>query len=157
MVGPLAFGVHGYGVWGGDITQEAIAAQVVIRLITGFTQSPPSSPKSGQAYMGVTSEWLTTMVAKGIGEHTGALVDEVAIGSPAEQAGIRTGDSTATFEGASYMVGGDVVVSVDGVPLTRADDLGKIVERHKADDLIPVRLWRDDQLITVMVKLAKLP
>jgi S1-C subfamily serine protease len=46
----------------------------------------------------------------------GFLVKTVAKGSPAEQAGIRGGTTTATIEGQTLVVGGDVLLAVDGIP-----------------------------------------
>lgn len=46
----------------------------------------------------------------------GFLVKTVAKGSPAEEAGIRGGTKTATIDGQTLVVGGDVLLSVDGIP-----------------------------------------
>jgi S1-C subfamily serine protease len=46
----------------------------------------------------------------------GFLVKTVAKGSPAEEAGIRGGTKTATIDGQTLVVGGDVLLAVDGIP-----------------------------------------
>jgi S1-C subfamily serine protease len=46
----------------------------------------------------------------------GFLVKTVAKGSPAEDAGIRGGTKTATIDGQTLVVGGDILLSVDGIP-----------------------------------------
>ena len=67
------------------------------------------------------------------------------------------GDSPATFDDRSYLLGGDVIVSIDGVRLTSADQVLSVVGRHRAGDVIPVRLVRDNRLMTVKVTFAALP
>ena len=65
-----------------------------------------------------------------------------------------SGCSTATHP---YGVGGDVIVSVDGVQLTERDSIQAIAARHRPGDVIPVQLWRDGRLMTVRVTLAAAP
>ena len=60
-------------------------------------------------------------------------------------------------EGTPYWLGGDILVSADGVRLTKEGQLGTIVWSHKPGDVISIRLWRDGRLMTVKAKLAALP
>jgi S1-C subfamily serine protease len=46
----------------------------------------------------------------------GYLVKTVAKGSPAEEAGLRGGTKTAVIDGETLVVGGDVLLAVDGIP-----------------------------------------
>jgi serine protease Do len=46
----------------------------------------------------------------------GFLIKTVAKGSPAEHAGIRGGTKTATIDGQTLVVGGDVLLAVEGIP-----------------------------------------
>ena len=46
----------------------------------------------------------------------GFLVKTVAKGSPAEGAGIRGGNRTAVIDGQTLVVGGDILLAVDGIP-----------------------------------------
>jgi S1-C subfamily serine protease len=150
------------GAWGyeGGVSQQALGIWWAIRDIkfTGVNELDSPAYRSGQAYLGVSSEWLTPQVARGLGEAApGALVEDVYVGSPAAKAGIQGMDSLRWFDDYTYAVGGDVIVSVGGVQLTEDRQLGTIVGRHKPGDVIPVRLWRGDQLMTVKVKLAAAP
>ena len=61
------------------------------------------------------------------------------------------------FDGDTYWIGGDVIISVDGVQLTENDSIQAIAERHKVDDVIPVQLWRGGQLMTIQVRLTAAP
>ena len=59
----------------------------------------------------------------------GFLVKAVAKGSPAEGMGIKGGSKTATVDGQSLVVGGDIILAVDGIPINTAADLANIRER----------------------------
>jgi S1-C subfamily serine protease len=81
------------------------------------------------AYLGIKTEDLTPAVAKkfGYAARRGALVDVVNPGSAAEKAGIEAGTRAAVYEGLVVRVGGDAIVAIDGVPVTGAQDVVRIV------------------------------
>jgi S1-C subfamily serine protease len=58
----------------------------------------------------------------------GFLVKTVAKGSPAEQAGIRGGNRTATIDGQTLVVGGDILLAVDGIPTGNLADYQRMRE-----------------------------
>jgi len=162
LVGPAGVGSGSVWSYSGDISRQAVGIWWAIAQIT-YAGSHPGF-KRGAAYMGVQYSWLTRKEARqasknmwGLSPHAGALVEEVGIGSPADEAGIRPGDSPVSFDGKVYLLGGDTIVSVDGVGLIRDGQMATIVTRHKPGDVIPVRLWRHGRLMTVEVKLAAMP
>jgi serine protease Do len=59
----------------------------------------------------------------------GFLVKSVAKGSPAEGMGIKGGFRPATVAGQALVVGGDIILTVEGITVNTAADLGKIRER----------------------------
>ena len=62
-------------------------------------------------------------------------------GSPAEKAGIRAGDDKITFQGQSDIaVGGDLIVAVDGKPLTREHDLADEISAHATGEHVSLTL-----------------
>ncbi len=87
------------------------------------------------AWAGISAEDLTPAIAKrfGYAAQHGALVDGIALGGPASSAGIRPGHRNVTFLDQQITVGGDAVTAVDGIPVTDANDLARIV----AEDLRP--------------------
>jgi S1-C subfamily serine protease len=58
----------------------------------------------------------------------GFLVKTVAKGSPAEEVGIRGGTKTATIDGQTLVVGGDVLLAVDGIPAGNLADYNRMRE-----------------------------
>jgi serine protease Do len=57
---------------------------------------------------------------------TGFLIKNVAKGSPADQMGLRGGTTYATLGGEGIVLGGDIVLTVDGIPAGSADNIRKI-------------------------------
>jgi 2-alkenal reductase len=81
------------------------------------------------AYVGIKTEDLTPAVAKkfGYAATRGALVDLVNSGTAAEKAGIVAGSRDVVYEGIGIKVGGDAIVAIDGIPVTGAQDVVRIV------------------------------
>jgi len=81
------------------------------------------------AYVGIKTEDLTPAIARkfGYAATRGALVDVVNDGSAAARAGIKSGTRDAVYEGLGVKVGGDAIVAIDGIPVTSALDVVRIV------------------------------
>jgi S1-C subfamily serine protease len=89
---------------------------------------------------------------------TGALVQDVVDGSPAEDAGIESGGDEISFQGQSRIAtGGDLIVGVNGKDLTREHDLADEISDHSAGDSVRLTLIRDGERRTVSVELGRRP
>src|SRR5205085_10895403 len=89
-----------------------------------------SSGHVAYAYLGVSTEQLYPQLAQrlGLSVQHGALVATVDGGGPAKKAGIQAGKGKITFQGAKDIPsGGDVIVSVDGRPVSQAADMTVII------------------------------
>ncbi len=100
-----------------------------------------------QPYIGITGTTLTSEMATEMGleatQH-GALVYDVIPGTPAEDAGLKGSDLTATINGQDVRVGGDVIVAVDGQPITDFEDLTAYLARYtNVDQTIAITFLRD--------------
>jgi putative serine protease PepD len=96
------------------------------------------------AFMGVQPQTVTPSLADedGLAVDRGAYVEDVTGGSPADDAGIEVGD---------------VIVEVDGVTITRAEDVIAAVRRNSPGDHIDVVVNRDGDERTVTVTLTARP
>lgn len=105
--------------------------------------------------MGVDGWVLTPAFAEAVGikETSGILVIDVKPGSPAEKAGLRGGDRTVTVDGQEVLVGGDVIVSIDGTPTVGRDDIRKILSEKNAGDTIMLTVIRDGRTLEIPVVL----
>jgi S1-C subfamily serine protease len=87
------------------------------------------------AYIGIRTEDLTPSVAKkfGYGVAQGALIETVSPDSPGSRAGLVPGNRDVLFNGLQLRVGGDAIVSIDGIPVRSGEDVVRIV----AERLVP--------------------
>ena len=82
------------------------------------------------AYVGIQTDDMTPSLARVLHykvDH-GALIVEVAPGSPGDRAGLRGGNEEVDVLGIQRLVtGGDVIAAINGIPVQRADDVVRIV------------------------------
>jgi len=84
----------------------------------------------------------------------GLVVTAVAPGSAAAEAGLVGPTFEATFDGTGYPAGGDVILTVDGRPVPRAEDLQRVVFARAAGDVLTLEVWRNGSTRTVEVTLS---
>lgn len=88
----------------------------------------------------------------------GLLIARVYQGSPAEQAGLRTATQTALLGFQQYLIGGDILTAIDGVPLASWDDLRAYLDQQtEVGQTVHLRVWRDGQQVDVDVTLGQEP
>jgi len=93
------------------------------------------------AYLGLTSLTIDgSLSALNLPVKSGALVQSVQHGTPAEKAGIRGGSTTA--ENGQVAVGGDIIVSIDGKAVSSSEELASDIEARKPGDTITIGLLR---------------
>jgi S1-C subfamily serine protease len=88
-------------------------------------------------------------------ETYGVLVESVVPGGAADKAGIRGGTSTSSIEGANYQIGGDIIVSINGVKIVDTDGLSSYLEENTvAGQTIQVGIVRGGSMMTVSLVLG---
>lgn len=119
--------------------------------------NPIEIPK--KPYIGFSGVVVTPEVAQaaGITQTSGILVTEVLPGSPAEKAGLRGGDRVATVEGRQILVGGDVMISIDGIPTASPDDVASILNEKNIGDTITIAVVRGDRTLDIQLTLEERP
>jgi serine protease Do len=130
-----------------------IVAQVVPALIKdGKYQAP---------YLGISGVSLGSDLAtanKLDANTRGVLVAEVTSGGPADKAGLKGSSQNTTVDGLPTVIGGDVIVSVDGQPVKQFDDLLSYLFRHTAvGQQITLGVLRNGQNTNVTVTLGARP
>ena len=111
------------------------------------------------AYVGITTDDMTPSIARAVGSSVdrGALIVDVKPGSPAAKAGLRGGNHDVNVLGIQGLViGGDVIVAIDGMPVRGADDVVRVVSSSlKPNDVAVFTIVRDGQRKKVAVTLAE--
>jgi len=115
------------------------------------------------AYLGLTSLTIDgSLSALNLPVKSGALVQSVQRGTPAEKAGIRGGKVSGDTENGTVAIGGDIIATFDGKTVTSSEDLARDVSSRKAGDTVTIGLLRASgkgsyEHKTVTVKLGSRP
>ena len=87
----------------------------------------------------------------------GVAVTDVRSGTPAEDAGLRASAGTETVDGVEVPTGGDVIVALDGEPITSSAQLQSAVDAKQPGDTMRLTVERGGKRRTVEVTLAARP
>jgi S1-C subfamily serine protease len=121
----------------------------------------PELKKTGRVdrgYLGVGTRTIDQRLAGlNLPAKHGALVESVTPGSPADKAGIRAGDISATLDGDPIQLGGDIITKVEGKPINSDDDLTAAIADRKPGDKVKVTIVRGGKTKTVEATLADRP
>lgn len=113
------------------------------------------------AWIGVSTVPVYPQLARELGlpSTTGALVQSVTEDGPAAAVGLSAGDADATveFQSQRYTRGGDLIVALDGEPITRDHDLAAAIADRRPGDVISLDVWRGGDRRTVQVTLGTRP
>ena len=136
-----------------------IGFAVPIDTASEIAQQLIDNGKVQHAFLGISGTDLTPAIANvlNLDANSGALVQSVVSGSPADKAGIEAGNAQATIDGQQIRAGGDVITAVDGHPVTGMDDVISAVDAKKPGDSIELTLQHDGDSRNVKVDLTERP
>jgi serine protease Do len=120
---------------------QGVSFAIPIELATRIKDQIVAHGKADHARLGVTVQEVNQALADSFRLETprGALVAQVEAGSPADRAGLKTGD---------------VVLGVDGEPVIASGDLPALLAQHGAGDSVRLEVWRDGKRVQLNAKLA---
>jgi 2-alkenal reductase len=111
-------------------------------------------------WLGITGGTITPEMveAANLQIDTGVLVAEVEPDSPADKAGLRGGSQLVQVPGLSMLVGGDIVIAINQVPVKGFDDVVNYLASHTSvGDVVTLTILRGAQEIDVGVTLEERP
>ena len=85
----------------------------------------------------------------GLPVESGILVQKVVPGGAAERAGLRGGDQQAYVGNVPIILGGDLIVAIDGHEVTDPQEINSVMEKHQAGDTVSVTFYRGRKQITL--------
>jgi len=88
----------------------------------------------------------------------GVLIETLTSGGPASKAGLRAGTQSVVVDGASYLVGGDIIVSINGTKIVNTDALSSYLAGHALPgQTVLLQIIRGGQSMTVNLVLGTRP
>ena len=85
----------------------------------------------------------------------GLLVRRVIRGSAADRAGLRAGTTRVIVDGEGFVVGGDIIVAVDGDAVRTSSDLREAIAAKKPGETIELEIYRGGDRRTLDVELGR--
>ncbi|MGH9599491.1 MAG: S1C family serine protease [Terracidiphilus sp.] len=91
----------------------------------------------------------------GLAANDGVLIQRVLPGGGAERAGLRGGNQQAYVGNMPIMLGGDLIIAIDGQQVTDTQDINDIMDQHEAGDTVSVTILRGQRKMTVKLILGE--
>ncbi len=129
-----------------------IVKRVIPELISGGNYRHP--------WVGVMGSTISPEMVEALDldVETGVLVYTVEPGSPAEKAGLRGGDRETVVGGRPVLVGGDILVGINELPVRRFDDLVNYLAGYtNVGDTVTLTVIRDGERLGLEVVLEERP
>ena len=134
----------------------AIPSQTVAKIVpTLISEGEYKHPWIGISGKDIDPDMANIM---GLKDALGFLIISVVEDSPASDAGLIGSDKTIEVEGRNYSIGGDVIVSVDGIDVRKIDDILIHLQRVKTvGDEMDLEILRDGRTTNVTIVLQERP
>src|SRR6202166_3960889 len=85
----------------------------------------------------------------------GLLIVQVTPGDSADRAGLHSGTERAYLGNIPIMLGGDLIVAIDGEKVADEQDLSQMMNNHRAGDTVKITIFRNKKKMDVTVSLAE--
>ena len=91
----------------------------------------------------------------GLAVDYGLLIVQAVPGGAADRAGLRGGSDRAQLGNTIIMIGGDLIVAIDGEKVESQQVLAQIMNKHRAGDTVKVTIFRGKKQLEVPVVLGE--
>ncbi len=144
---------------GGGSGNVGIGFAVPIDTISSEIDELETTGEVAHAYLGIEGGPVTPQLARAVNlpVNEGVIVQSVVPDGPADKAGVKGGDTTATIEGAEVSLGGDIITEIEGKKITEMEEVIEIVNSKNPGDEIELTVVRGDQTKTATVTLGERP
>jgi len=122
------------------------------KLMLDDYQAGRKRPRLGVSVVPVAGDYADAL---NLPTQGGLLIQEVEPNSAAASAGLRAGRDTVTIGNAQLMVGGDLIMSIDGHPVDRDDAISRALARKHAGDTLELTIFRGGRTMNVHVRLGE--
>jgi S1-C subfamily serine protease len=109
-------------------------------------------PSLGIVSYGIGPDLASQM---GLSADAGVLIEKVIPGGAAERAGLRGGTEQAYVGNMPLLLGGDLIVGIDGHEVTDPQDIAAVMDKHQAGDTVSVTVFRGRKQMTLKLLLGE--
>jgi len=114
-------------------------------------QAGRKRPKLGVSVVPISGDYADALSLPTQG---GLLIQQVDPGSAAARAGLRAGREVVQIGNAQIMVGGDLIMAIDGKPIDRDDAISRALARKRSGDTLELTIFRGGRTMVVKVQLG---
>jgi S1-C subfamily serine protease len=107
--------------------------------------------------IGASGTDMTYQIAKAMNVNVtyGWLIAQVTSGGPAAEANLHGGTQQATITGQAVMIGGDILIAIDGTRIKNLDDMSTFLEENTSPgQIINLTIVRNSQIMTIPLTLG---
>jgi serine protease Do len=128
-----------------------------LELVLG--ERPVSKPQGQQPSIGISGVDVSPEIASimNLNQSNGVLVVGVVADSPADKAGLRGGYVIRDINGTEIELGGDVIISADGQPISNITELTNYIQSKNVGDKVTLGIIRDGQPKEITLTLGPAP
>ena len=143
----------------GESGSVGIGFAIPINTVKTVAQQLITTGKATHPYIGLTVQAITPEVASlfALPVTSGLIVQNVYTRSPAAKAGVRGGSASIIVAGESYVVGGDVITSVDDVPVSSETRFRDLIAGKRPGDTVTLEIYRGKRRFSLDVPIGRLP
>jgi S1-C subfamily serine protease len=91
----------------------------------------------------------------GLAADYGLLIVQAVEGGSADRAGLRGGTERAYLGNTPIMIGGDLIIAIDGEKVESQQNLAQVMNKHRAGDTVRVTVFRGKKKMEVAVVLGE--
>ena len=107
--------------------------------------------------LGIASVAVGPEVAQQLGlpSDSGMLVIKTVPGGAAQQAGLRGGSERAIYGNMEILIGGDLLIAIDGQTVSSSEDISDVMDKHQVGDPVTVTFYRGKRRMTARLNLGE--
>jgi serine protease Do len=143
-----------------DGKEETISVALAARPKSETLPEQTQPAQTSGAWLGIAGQTVTPEIAQAMDlpeDQTGVLVEQVEVGSPADEVGLRGSYKPATINGQRLLVGGDVITALDDQPVSQMEDLQGLIQQAEPGQEVILTVLRNGKQVEVPVTLAERP
>jgi len=122
------------------------------KLMLDDFQAGRKRPKLGVSVVPISGDYADALSLPTQG---GLLIQEVDADSAAARAGLRGGRQEVQIGNAQVLVGGDLIMSIDGQPVERDDAISRALAKKRTGDTLELTIFRNGRTTNVRIKLGE--